>query len=79
MQIKIRKANQDGVARVETAGEIKEILINEDFLHPDRESVSVCFRGKSSSGIIDLTPKELEGIMNSVRERMHLIKGMKVL
>ena len=48
MQIKVKKENQDGVARFETSGEVKEILINEDLLHPNQESISVFFRGKNS-------------------------------
>ena len=79
MQVKIRKVNQDGLVRLETSGEIKEVLINEDFLHPDAESISLCFRGKNSSGIIDLTPAEIDQLYESVRSRMHLIKGLKTL
>jgi hypothetical protein len=77
MQIKVRKANQDGQVRLETNGEIKEVLINEDILHPDAESISICFRGKNSSGIIDLSPSELDQLFNTVRNRMHLIKGLQ--
>ena len=79
MQVRIRKQNQDGIARLETSGDVKEILINEDILHPEKESISVCFRGKSSSGIVDLTPKEIEMLYDSVKNRMHLIKGLKRL
>lgn len=79
MIIKIRKVNQDGIARMESSGEVKEIMINEDFLHPNKESISICFRGKSSSGIIDLTPAEIEKIYSSVKNRMHLIKGIKLI
>ncbi len=77
MQIKIRGKNQDGHTRLETKGELKDVLINEDFLHPNRESVSVCFRGKDSSGIIDLTPDEIDEIYAAVRNRIHLIKGVR--
>ncbi|NOZ81163.1 MAG: hypothetical protein GXP63_05835 [DPANN group archaeon] len=79
MQIKIRKQNQDGIVRMETSGEVKEILINEDILHPNKESISICFRGKSSSGIIDMTPAEIEQLYQTVRSRMHLIKAFKTL
>lgn len=79
MQIKIKKTNPDGIARMETSGKIQDILINEDLLHPDNESVSLCFRGKRSSGIIDLSPAEIEMLYDSVRKRMHLIKGFKRL
>ena len=79
MQLKIRKENKDGVVRMETSGELKEILINEDILHPNKESISLCFMGKSSSGIIDLSPAEIEMLYDSVRNRIHLIKGFKRL
>ena len=76
MQIKLRKINQDGIVRVETGGAIQEVLINEDFLHPDAESISICFRGKNSSGIVDLSPAEIDKLYESVKNRMHLIKGL---
>lgn len=77
MEIKIKKQNSDGHIRLETSGEIKEIIINEDILNPNKESISLCFMGKNSSGIIDLTPMEAEKLINSVRKRLHLIKGIK--
>ena len=79
MQIKVKKENQDGMARFETSGEVKEILINEDLLHPNKESISVCFRGQSSSGIVDFSPEEIERLYDSVKNRIHLIKGFKRL
>jgi len=79
MQIKLRKINQDGIVRVETGGAIQEVLINEDILHPDAESISLCFRGKNSSGIVDLTPAEIDRLYESVKNRMHLIKGLRRL
>lgn len=78
-QIKIRKQNQDGTVRLESSGDVKEILINEDIIHPDKESISVCYRGKNSSGIIDFTPTEIEMIYDSIKNRIHLIKGFKRL
>jgi hypothetical protein len=79
MQIRVKKKNPDGLVRLQTAGEVKDILINEDLLQPERESVSVCFRGKSSSGIVDFSPKEIEHIYNISRKRTGLIKGVKIL
>jgi len=76
MKVRIKKHNQDGIMRAETSGRIMEILINEDFMNPNNESIAICFRGKSSSGIIDLTPEEVDRLMATVRQRMHLIKGM---
>lgn len=77
MKLKVRKSNADGVARMETSGSVKEVLVNEDIFNPGFESISVCFRGKSSSGIVEFSPGELEEIYRSVKKRIHLIKGMK--
>lgn len=77
LKIKLLKENKDGLIRVETGGSVKEVLINEDILHPKAESISVCFRGKNSSGIVDFTPEEIEELYFSVKGRLHLIKGVK--
>ncbi len=77
MQLKIRKTNKDGMVRLETQGQVKEILINEDFLHPNNETISVCFRGANSSGIVDFTAKEIEEVYEEVKGRLHLIKSIK--
>lgn len=77
MKIKLKKSNKDGLIRVETGGVIKEVLINEDLLHPNDETISVCYMGKDSSGIVDFTPAEFEQLYKSVKKRVHLIKGFK--
>ncbi|MBU0757082.1 MAG: hypothetical protein KKF44_03375 [Nanoarchaeota archaeon] len=77
MQIKIKKQNKDGVVRVETSGIVKEILVNEDFMHPQNETVALCFRGKDSSGIVELKTDELESLYDEIKKRIHLIKGFK--
>ena len=79
MKIKLKKQNSDGIARVESEGKIKEIVINEDFLHPNRASIAICFRGKSSSGILELTPQEIEIINERIVPKLHLLKGVKVM
>jgi hypothetical protein len=79
MQIRLRKQNKDGLIRLETSGQVKEILINEDLLNPDKESISLCFRGANSSGIVDLKPEEFEKLNMAVKSRIHLIKGFKRL
>lgn len=59
MIVKAKKLNQDGIVRLESSGEIKEVLINEDFMDPGKASVHLCFKGKNSSGIIELSPGKL--------------------
>jgi len=79
MQIRIKKENKDGIVRLQSSGQIKEVEINEDLLHPEEESISLYFRGKSSSGIVDLSPEEFEQLYFTIRKRMHLIKGFRRL
>ena len=74
MKLRVKKQNNDGIVRLETSGDLKEIIINEDLMDAENERVSLCFRGKSSSGIIDLTPEEIEKIYDAVKERIKIIK-----
>ena len=69
MDIRLRKQNTDGNVRVETHGDIMEILINENLIAPDEESISLCWRGKNSSGIVDLTPDEFEQIYEKIKSK----------
>ncbi len=78
MKLKVKKENKDGIVRLESSGEIKEILINEAFMDGKNERISVCFKGINSSGIIDLSPAEIEKILSATKNRIHLIKGIKV-
>ena len=77
MLIRAKKTNEDGVVRLETRGEVRDVLIKEDFLHPEKECISICYRGRNSSGIVDITQEELETIYESVKKRMKLVKGIK--
>jgi len=78
MNIKVRKANPDGLIRMETSGAVKEIQINEDFFNPNDESISVCFRGKNSSGIVNFSSREMDMLVKEMKKKMHLIKGIKI-
>lgn len=79
MNIKTKKQNADGIVRLETSGKIAEVLINEDFLNPKQASVAICFKGKSSSGIVEMTPEEIESLYKSVEPKLHLLQGAKIM
>ncbi|HIH52272.1 hypothetical protein J4412_01600 [Candidatus Pacearchaeota archaeon] len=79
MKVKVKKQNEDGIVRLESSGSLKEILINEDFLNPNDESIAICFRGKNSSGMIELTPKEFEILAKEIEKKNHLFKEFKVM
>lgn len=79
MKIKLKYKTDKGIIRLENSVDIKELLMNEDFLHPDEESVAIGFTNNDSSGLIEFTPKELHGILNDFNKKKHLIKGIKIL
>ena len=78
MRVKIRYVNDGGFVRLENFASLKEIMINEDFLHPENESIALCFRNKDSSGIIELTVDEFDKLSQDVRKKKHLIKSVKI-
>jgi len=78
MKIKLRYLSASGQVRAESDVSIKEIMVNEDFLHPDSEGIAVGFRNKDVSGIIEFSSKEFDHFVSSVQKRTHLVKGVKV-
>ena len=79
MIIKTKKQNEDGIVRLETSGEIKEVIINEDFLNPKSACIAICFRGKNSSGIVEMSPNEIESLYKRISPKLNLLKGVKVM
>lgn len=79
MQIKTKKQNADRIVRLETSGEIKEILIKEDILKPEEARVNLCFRGENSSGIIELSKEEIDTVYKQVAQKMKMFGNIKVM
>jgi len=79
MKIKVKKKNSDGIVRLESSGQLREIVMNEDFLNPKNESIALCFRGKSSSGIVEISKKEFELLNKEMDKKKHLLGDVKVM
>jgi hypothetical protein len=79
MKVKTKKLHSRGIFRLETGGEIKEVAINEDLLHPDKETVQIFFRGKISSGILELSAEEIDMIAKKIQPKTKLAKDVKIL
>lgn len=79
MKIRIKALHEKGITRTETDGTVREILINEDIIHPEKENIAICFRDKKSSGIVEISPAEFEKIYETIKSRIHLIKGFRRL
>ncbi len=78
MNIKTRINSSKGNVKLENRVDLIEVMINEDFLHPNQESIALGFRNKDSSGLIELSPKEVDEILKAVEKKKHLIKGVKI-
>jgi len=79
MRVRVKKQNSEGIQRLESEGDIKDILINQDFMEPSKVSVSLCFRGNNSAGIVDLTPEEIGMINKEIVSKKKLLKKVKVM
>ena len=79
MQIKVKKKNKDGIVRLETSGEIKEFILKEDFLSKENSPTLICFKGKDSSGIVELSEKEIEKLYQRIKERKQLFGEAKIM
>lgn len=79
MNIRMKKLYHGRVIRMGGSGDVRDIVINENLLNPKESSVSLFFRGERSSGILELTPREVEILNKEVASKMHLFKDITVL
>lgn len=79
MRIKAKKQNEDGIVRLETSGELKEIIVKEDFLNSNNSLIELCFKGKNSSGIVELTPREIDILNKEFQNKNKILKDIKVM
>ncbi|MFA6088490.1 MAG: hypothetical protein WC755_01375 [Candidatus Woesearchaeota archaeon] len=77
MQIKIKTFGKESNIRVENKTTIREVLIQEDFQSPKSECIQICFSGKESSGVIEMSRKEFEKLDKSIKPQMNLFKIIK--
>ena len=79
MRVRLKKQGILKNSKLESVSRIDEVFIKEDFSHPNKEVISLFFKGDNSSGIIDFTKEELEMLLNSLKNKKDLIKEFKVL
>ncbi len=79
MIVKTKKSDYGRTRRVEGVGELKEVIFNEDFSRPDESRIALCFRGSNSSGIVELSPEELDFISKEIAPKLGLLGDVKLL
>lgn len=79
MRIQIRKKKAFGFAKTDANGKIDDIIVHEDFMHPDGRYVALYFKGENASGIVKLGHKEANELMMSLQSQLKLVKKSKIL
>ena len=77
MRLRVRKQTPAGFKRIESFSKIDNVVIEENLLSPEKESISIFFKGDDSSGILNITTKEFESLSNSVKSSIRLVKPLK--
>lgn len=73
MKIRMKRAGIFGKRRLMEEATIDSIVINENLLHPEKESASIFFKGKGASGILNLTLEEINSLFQSIKPNIGLI------
>ena len=79
MNIKIKSSSETGIMRLEVNSILREVLVNEDIIHPEKENIALCFADRKHSGIVEISPAEFEKIYDTIKSRIHLIKSFRKL
>jgi hypothetical protein len=79
MKVKTKKLIDGRRIKIESGGEIKEILIHTDIMSPDREKISICYRGQKNSGVIELTNEEVEHLYKTIHSKIKLVRSFKII
>ncbi|MDP2925954.1 MAG: hypothetical protein Q8N99_06285 [Nanoarchaeota archaeon] len=79
MHIKVKKLYEGRIIKFESFGEIKEVMIHSDLYDANKGKISICFRGKNNSGIIELSEKETNDIYKTLSKKIGLIKDIKII
>jgi hypothetical protein len=78
MIIKVKKLFKNRTIKLKAGGEIKEVLVNADLMD-NQKNIAICFRGNKDSGIVELSHKEAEDLLDTLKKELNLVKGVKII
>jgi len=79
MKIRVKKLHDGRVVKLESGGEIREVLIHSDLFDKEKGKISICFRGHKNSGIVELSEKEANDLYKTLGSKIDLIKEIKII
>jgi len=71
MQVKFKKSNNDGIIRIESKTQIRDVLINSDAIDSKKEAIAIAFKGTNDSGFIELSRDEINFILRKLNQKKH--------
>ena len=74
MRLRIKQLGTFGTRRTDYSGRIDNVIVEENLLKPEKESISIFFRGGRTSGILSISTKELQSLIRTVQSHISLIK-----
>jgi len=77
--MKIVLESKEGNRRTEGSLDIQDIIIKEDISDLDNLKVSLDLENEKSKGIVEFNVGEIERLVESVKGKIKLVKGSKVL
>lgn len=68
-----------GIKRIEVGGNIKEIFVKEDVSDPKKRRIDICFMGKQTSGIVQLSSEEAMRLSRTLATLISRLNKKKVI
>jgi len=72
MRIRVKKLESGYLKRIDSDSEIDSIELKEDFMDEKQELFYIYFKGKDSSGILNLKRTEALSLLNSLKPLLDL-------
>ena len=79
MHIRTKKLHNHTIIRSEASGDVKEVVLREDFMRSNDDAFDICFRGRESSGVVELSRKEAENLCKEISSKLKRIKPVKIM
>ena len=73
VNIKFKKQTSNGIIRLESKSEIKDLFVNADISNSKKEAIAIAFKTNSDSGFIELSKDEINFIIRKLNAKRHLI------
>ncbi|MDO8459763.1 MAG: hypothetical protein Q7S74_01510 [Nanoarchaeota archaeon] len=79
MRIRIKEKIFGGFKRIDSSSVIDNIELKKDLMTPEKGAIHIYFKGKHSSGILNLSEEEARKLVSSIKPLIDLVRVGKRL